>query len=255
MWIGLAALLGVALGQDCPDVPSLALELPGDLGAEVPPEAALVASYVHTVPELMLRTASGARVPLGIAGAPPDDAWGGRGWVHLEPPEAGWPLGELSLVAGGETVSKLLVVDSADTRAPERPTLLQARSVQWQTEQGDWQALEIPLGRRPNEPVVYEVRFSSDGPSFEGDPLLAADASAIVFSDGPCGGDPAAHFEPDTFWVEVVAVDLAGNRSRPAVLEPGARRSGCQTATGPAGAFALLGLLGLRRRRPRAAAR
>lgn len=104
----------------------------------------------------------------------------------------------------------------------------------------------------PEEPMFYEVDVASD-PDFADERtvqvpgLRAEEGLSIRIGTGLCGGN--LPIERQDRWLRARAIDLAGNISGSSDV---ARVGGCSSIPAPLsalGALAVLGLLGLRRRR------
>lgn len=232
---GALAVSWSAQAQECPD--AAVLTLAGVDGERLPSNAVLRGRYVHTLPAgLAVRDAdSGVAVDFVVEDAPPLDGFGGRGWVGIRAIEGAWPSGrELEVVTDDGAIAAFTVESWSDTEAPEPPVVGEAFVVQTEVDAGRVREFVIPLEKSASEPVTYEVRFAEKTGAFAGTPLRVDGSTELVFQDGPCGGEAVAHFDPTMFFIEVTAVDHAGNASRATVGQPASvKKRGCDTGGAP----------------------
>ena len=248
----LNALVLVQAASDRPDALSV-LVRDGKTGTPIPAE--IRAEHVGTIAQWVLRP-DGLLEPVHLYQIE----------VHDEDDTI---LSALSFSTGTTT----------DEEPPSEPAVLSASSSHDTDTWGEWYAWTVEVSPAIDASGVRYQLELADSADFT-DPLVRTGLQERVrLYDSPCNTDPAAQLDAATTWLRVSAVDVAGNISGSAVFEPPgpdtsgdtgtpddedsgtAKESegGC-SATGRAGSplaawSALVGLLGVLRRRRSATAR
>ncbi len=163
----------------------------------------------------------------------------------VEDLEPGWYRLEASWMGEWPWVVEFRVEGEPDRIAPPAPVLRKARRKKALL--GGAAGIEVEVEPVTEEPVLYVYELSEDG-TFE-DPLVHRSRypDAWLGLSG-CGTTLLDYDAGARYHLRVAAVDAAGNRSA-WVAEEGTVRRGCRVAPGGVGAWALLGVLGLLRRR------
>lgn len=243
-------MIGAALALDCDDF-NLTDSLPVSGAHEQPQNTQIVlaayASYVDDAPRL-INAETGASISTTVT----HFAHGTQHRWVLEPRSLLAPgtAYRAELLRGGEVADSISFITGSgtDVVAPDAPSVLGTDSAFASDTWGDWASFSVEIDPVADDAhVYYELTLTPLG----GEALVRYSMTADArFFDDPCNSDEAGLLEADSAAVEVVAIDVAGNRSDGGgYTPPSGGGPGCSVAAAPAGLLAaLLALAGARRR-------
>jgi hypothetical protein len=146
-------------------------------------------------------------------------------------------------------------VDEEDTEVPTEPEVVSVTQSHEEDEWGNWDSLLVDVQPATDaNGLRYEVKISTDE-AFTSPFVRFQFARGEQFTNDPCSIDEVALLDPAGLFVEVTAIDVAGNRSDGTLSEPREEGgvttggSGCSTSGVLGGLWLALPVLAIRRRR------
>ncbi|MEL6346999.1 MAG: hypothetical protein AAFV53_28050 [Myxococcota bacterium] len=132
-----------------------------------------------------------------------------------------------------EDIVRFTTGTGADETAPSDPSVLDTDFQSQTDEWGDWNTFSVDIDPSTDERTAVMYRIEIGDETFSAPLVRYALSAQARMSDDPCNSDEAGNSDPAAVWVQVSAIDAAGNVSGSDVYEPEEETGGGEDSGDP----------------------